>query len=83
MTRVILHIDKLVLNGLQRDDAASISDGLARALESRLAEPDAAASLVSRNTSARQVAKITLSHHSDAGAIGQALAEHVTSRRRR
>lgn len=82
MTRVILHIDKLVLKGLQRDDAASITDGLAHALKTRLAEPNASAALVSRNAHARGVDKITLSHHGDAGEIGKVLADHVTGRGR-
>lgn len=39
MTRVIVHIDKLVLRGIDRADTAEISAGIRAQLKSQLVEP--------------------------------------------
>ena len=39
MKRIFLHIDKLVLRGIDRGDTAAISAGLQAELERRLAKP--------------------------------------------
>lgn len=47
MTRVVLHIDQLILRGFERADAAAVSAGVQKQLKSMLIEPNAPASLTS------------------------------------
>lgn len=49
MTRVVLHIDRLVLRGVDRHDADAVSTALRRALQCWLSQPHAAATLAARN----------------------------------
>ena len=39
MTRIVLHIDRLVLDGVDRSDAAAVADGLRRELRRLLSDP--------------------------------------------
>ncbi len=45
MTRVVVHIDKLVLRGIERADAAAVSAGIEAQLQQMLVAPGMAASL--------------------------------------
>ena len=48
VTRIVLHIDKLVLRGIDRADAAAVSAGIRAQLKSLLVEPGVAATLATR-----------------------------------
>ena len=45
MTRIVLHIDKLVLRGIDRADAKAVTAGVQAELQRLLREPGTAASL--------------------------------------
>ena len=46
MTRVVVHIDKLVLRGIERADAAAVSAGIEAQLQQMLVAPGMATKLV-------------------------------------
>jgi len=48
MTRVVMHIDRLVLKGFRHEDRHAIAEALREELGRQFAEPDAARHLVSR-----------------------------------
>jgi hypothetical protein len=75
MTRVVLHIDRLVLNGLQRGDASAIAAGLQRELQARLAGSDARAALARQGNVGRlNVGEVRLAPNAGASSLGKALA---------
>ena len=78
MTRVIVHIDRLVLHGLDRADAAGISAGLQSELQRLLASPEAAAGLVARGDLRQlQGGSLKLSPRDPAADTGRAVARRV------
>jgi len=46
MKRIVLHIDKLVLRGIDRADTAAVSDGIQAELQRVLTQPGSARSIV-------------------------------------
>jgi hypothetical protein len=78
MTRVIVHIDRLLLNGLQRADATAIAAGLQRELEVRLAGSDAREALAARG-SIRKLngGRVSLGTYGDIANIGRALGDRI------
>jgi hypothetical protein len=48
MTRVVLHIDRLVLTGFPQQDRQALAEGLRQELGRLFAEPDVARQLVAR-----------------------------------
>jgi hypothetical protein len=78
MTRVVLHIDKLVLKGLQREDAADITAGLERELRARLSGSDATRLFPGDARFGRlHAGEIRLSADTQTENIGRALAERI------
>jgi len=78
VTKVVLHIDRLVLKELQRSDAAAITAGLQQELQTRLAGTDARAALAEQgNIGTLSVGEVKLERHGDASSIGKALASRI------
>ncbi|SFL96500.1 hypothetical protein [Variovorax sp. OV329] len=76
MPRLVLHIDRLVLHGVERADAAGVADALQEQLGALLAaggSPLAAQG----NTHALQAGRIRLPHDAGAAALGHAVATRI------
>lgn len=75
MKRVVLHIDRLVLNGVDRADAQAVSAGLQAELQRLLVDPRVAGSLVDGGNRARIQAG-TVADRTGGGALrmGRAIA---------
>ncbi|WP_333858703.1 hypothetical protein [Denitromonas sp.] len=74
MTRIVVHIDKLVLTGIDRKDAAAVSAGVQAELQRLLAQPGAVASLAAGGDRARlhtAVGPVAL------GAVGQGIGRAI------
>ena len=77
--RVTLHIDRLVLRGVDPHDAAAVAQALRAELGSLLA-PDAGAALAAQGSAAlRRVAPISLAPGTDAAALGRAVAGGIAA----
>lgn len=78
MNRIVLHIDRLVLRGIDPADTPALAAALYDALAQQLAAPGAAAVLPSLPAAARlRAGRVTLAADGDAGAHGQALGQAV------
>ena len=78
MTRVVLHIDRLVLRGVDGRDAAAVERALQGELQRLLAVPDAQAYLMDHDRSAHVgVGKVRTPQGADAGALGRAVAKGI------
>jgi hypothetical protein len=82
MTRVVLHIDRLVLRGIDRGDAASLSAALrtavGEALQHRLTDPDALAPLSNHlPADALRAGLVTASREFRGAALGRAVAHSL------
>lgn len=85
MTRLVLHIDRLVLRGIDPHDAQSIAAALQAELQRRLATPGGADTLVEGGDRAR----LRLETHAVAQAparrgraLGRAIADGIAGRNR-
>ena len=78
MRRVVLHVDRLVLRGFPRTDAAALSAGLRAELQVLLGREGAVAAL-SRHQGAPVVRADTVRvpHGGRAGAVGRAVAARI------
>jgi hypothetical protein len=79
MSRVIVHIDKLVLRGVDRADAGALSADIGTQLQQSLAQGDVAGAV--KSTGDRQRIKIHQSQPvsvRDGAAIGGAIARGIT-----
>ncbi|MFC3284030.1 hypothetical protein [Litchfieldella rifensis] len=74
MTRLVIHIDKLVLRGIDRSDAAAVSAGVQAELQRLLAEPGAASALIAGGDRYRLKAGPVPSAPAGGRALGQAIA---------
>ncbi len=76
--RVVLHIDRLVLRGVDPADAAAVALALRTELGSLLA-PDAGAALAAQGSVAvRRVPQLSLAPGADPAALGRAVAAGIT-----
>ncbi|AGA89624.1 hypothetical protein Thimo_0785 [Thioflavicoccus mobilis 8321] len=78
MTRLVLHIDRLVLRGVDPGDAEALAAGLRAGLARQLAEPGAAQAL--GGTASRPVVRadqVRLAPGDAAPAQGEAIAAHL------
>ncbi|MDN3556275.1 hypothetical protein [Halomonas maura] len=85
MTRLVLHIDRLVLRGIDPDDAEAISAGLQAELQRRLAAPAAVDALVEGGDRARlriQPHVVGQAPASGGRALGSAIADGLAGRKR-
>lgn len=81
MTRIVLHIDRLVLRGIDPADAAAVSDGLRAELQNRLENPEARAALFASGGRYRlNAGSVRIPHGQAAAATGQALAGRIVPR---
>ena len=82
MKRIVVHIDRLVLRGIDAGDAAAVSAGVQAGVEAELqrllAEPGAAAQLASGGHRARiRAGAVTLTANSAGGDSGQHMGHHM------
>ncbi len=78
MPRIVLHIDRLVLRGLERGDAAAVSAALQAELHSLLGVPGATHGLTARaGARAVQAGRAVLPPGADASALGRAVASRI------
>jgi len=78
MTRVVLHIDRLVLRGVDRADAAAVSAGLKGQLQHLLVGPDAARALAAAGNAYRvKAGEVRIARHRGATAMGRAVASSI------
>ncbi len=83
MTRLVVHIDKLVLRGVARGDAAAFSDALQQELQRVLAERGQLRPLIDGGDRARLApARTTIAAGSGAAATGRQVANTVAWRMR-
>lgn len=78
MRRVVLHIDRLVLRGVGRTDAAAVEQALRAELGTLLAADAGAALATQGNADLRRTAPLTLASGADAAALGRAIAARIT-----
>ena len=77
MKRIVLHIDRLVLRGVERGDAAAVSAALQAELQSLLS-PEGAGTLATQGSvHALQAGRVRLPPGADAPALGRALASRI------
>ncbi|MFT3815299.1 MAG: hypothetical protein QM740_18305 [Acidovorax sp.] len=79
MTRIVLHIDRLVLRGVAPRDAAGIVQALRAELGHLLAADTGAAFAAQGNAAVRRVPPLTLAPGTDATALGRAVAGRITN----
>jgi hypothetical protein len=81
MTRVVLHIDRLALNGFARADRHAIVEGLRDELGRRLAEPGVAADLTASPPMRErlQVGGVAVGDAASPSMVGQRLASGIAS----
>lgn len=80
MSRVVLHIDRLVLHGVGRGDAAAFADGLRSELSARLAGVGAVDSLVRlQGDAAMHAGRVRVPAGTDAATVGRAVAAHIVA----
>ncbi|MGH8720354.1 MAG: hypothetical protein ACREU4_00115 [Burkholderiales bacterium] len=77
MKRVVLHIDRLVLRGIERGDAAALSAGVQAELQHLLAAPEAAQSLAVLGHTALLRAGTVRIAPTQGAAAGQAIASGI------
>jgi hypothetical protein len=78
MKRVIVHIDRLVLNGFHRKDRHAIAEGLRQELGRLFAEPSTAPQWESRGSLARlEVGGVRIGAQSKPDGVGQQAARWI------
>ena len=77
MTRVVLHIDRLVLRGVERGDAGALAAALRSALQERLGGPAAAALAAHPSTALLRAQPVRLAPGGGAGNHGQVIGQSV------
>lgn len=81
MTRVIVHIDKLILRGVDRADAAAVSAQIQTQLQRSFAAPGTADVIASTGDRRRIVVPQSRSDQTHSGvAIGDAIARGIVNR---
>lgn len=83
MTRIVLHIDRLVLKGFRHEDRHAFAAGLQAELERLLADPDARAGLASMHDSSRlPVGTVFVQRGASPQSFGAATAQGIARRTR-
>lgn len=81
MKRIVLHVDLLVLRGIDRADLAAVSSALETALKARLADDRAVAALAAHDGHAAVYAgQAKVSPSGSPGALGSAVAARIALR---
>lgn len=79
MTRLVLHIDRLVLRGVERADAAAVSAALQARLQTLLAADGGEALRQRAGTPMVRLGRVPLGAGRDAPALGEAVAERIAN----
>lgn len=80
MTRIVLHIDRLVLRGIAPKDARAVSAGVRAELQRLLGEPGAAAALAAGGDRFRvRTAPTPLASDTSAAATGRRIAASIVN----
>lgn len=75
MTRLVLHIDRLVLTGIDRHDADAVAAGVQTELQRLLAQPGALGALTVGGDRPRiRAGAVPVAHGGNGHAMGQAIA---------
>ncbi|MCB1938218.1 MAG: hypothetical protein KDE64_03345 [Rhodocyclaceae bacterium] len=75
MTRLVLHIDRLVLTGIDRHDADAVAAGVQAELQRLLAQPGALGALVGGGDRPRiRAGAVAVAHGASGHVMGQAIA---------
>lgn len=78
MTRVVVHIDRLVLKGFRPRDAQAIASGLQQELSRAFAAPDAARRLAAMASVSRlQLHGVSVGPGATAQRVGQRVAQGI------
>lgn len=78
MTRVVVHIDRLVLKGFRPQDAEDIASGLQQELARALASPDAARSVAAMASVPRlQLRGVSVERGATAQRVGERVAQGI------
>jgi len=78
MTRVVVHIDSLVLNGLRHEDRHAVAAGLQAELQRLFATPNTPASLVTIGNAARlAVGEVLVKHGARPHSVGARAAQGI------
>ncbi len=81
MSRVVLHIDRLVLRGVAPREAAAVAEGLRDELQQRLAVAGAEAPLCAETNRHRiDAGRVRVAAGRGADALGRAVAGHLLRR---
>ncbi len=81
MSRVIVHIDTLVLKGFRHKDRHALAEGLREELGRQFAEATASRQRVSRGDMTRlRIAGVRIEHEAKPAAVGAELARGVARR---
>lgn len=79
MTRVIVHIDRLVLKGFRPEDRHAIAEGLRQELGRALGEAGMAERLGGRgDLPSLRLAPLSLKPQAPMGDVGQQLGKHIS-----
>jgi hypothetical protein len=78
MTRVVIHIDRLVLKGIRREDRQRFAEGLGEELRGLLAEPGGYEDLMSRGGVSRlEVGTVRTDSQATPGQVGTLVAHSI------
>lgn len=78
VTRISVHIDRLVLTGVDPADRRAVADGLQRALAEALAAPDGAPGLSELASVSRlRAGTVTVAPGTRAGRLGTEVGAHI------
>ena len=77
MSRIVLHIDRLVLRGIDPDDATTVSEALRAELQRQLTAHGSQALQRQDGQARYRPAPVRLAPHSSSEQLGQAVATHV------
>lgn len=80
MNRIVLHIDQLVLRGVDRSDAAAVADALQATLRTQLATQGIGALAAHATTQRLQAGQVHVRRdHHGATALGQAVGARIAA----
>ena len=78
MTRIVLHIDRLVLRGFGRDDREGIAEGLRAELGRLLAAPETSRHLMSQNGVSRlKIGAVRIGQGAKPTTVGEQAAQGI------
>jgi len=77
MTRIVLHIDRLVLRGIDRSDAAAVTARIQAELQRLLSASDTAQDIAGAGNRPRVAGKVRLAAGSATRALGTAVAGRI------